>query len=78
MSSCLTPTSCPDPDTGMPCNACWAQRGTVSCHSCGATHQAEYSHNSPHNGQPVYAVVCTVDWLTDYYTSDVVHPAPAQ
>lgn len=47
--------------------------GTVTCQNegCGKEHVAELSHLSPHGGHKVYAVVCT-DWLTDYYTEEVV------
>lgn len=45
---------------------------TVACHTCGDTHPAEYSHKSPYGGHAVYAVVCTLDYLTDYYTEEAI------
>jgi hypothetical protein len=45
--------------------------GTVQCHECGKTHQAEFSHISDHGGHRVFAVVCDDD-LTDYYTEEAV------
>lgn len=44
----------------------------VRCFECGQRHPAEFSHVSQHGGQDVYAVVCDVDGLTDYYTAEVV------
>lgn len=41
----------------------------ADCESCGAVHPAEYSHEGRFSEGPVYAVVCTVDYLTDYYTT---------
>jgi hypothetical protein len=43
--------------------------GTVLCENCDSAHPAEYSHESPYGGHDVFAVVCTVDWLTSYYTA---------
>jgi hypothetical protein len=38
--SCLSPTNCPDVETGMPCNACaapaLAATHTARCRTCGA------------------------------------------
>lgn len=54
------------------------QRGTVECDQCGQTHEATFSHmtdnswEGPEASQPVYAVVCTVDDLTDYYLTERV------
>jgi hypothetical protein len=48
----------------------------IRCHSCGALHPAEISHESPSQGT-IYAVVCPEDWLTDYYTREALegpHP----
>ena len=42
--------------------------GRVTCDNCGAEHVAEYSHESLHGQGPIFAVVCTEDELTDYYT----------
>lgn len=47
-------------------------RGTVRCQECSSTHEAIFSHASAHGGRDVYAVVCSADGLTDYYTDDVV------
>jgi hypothetical protein len=44
----------------------------VTCQECGQVHIAEYSHEGRFNEGPIYAVVCTQDNLTDYYTSEVV------
>jgi hypothetical protein len=44
----------------------------VTCQEYGQTHQAEFSHEGRWNQGPIYAVVCTVDNLVDYYTSEVV------
>jgi hypothetical protein len=49
--------------------------GTVECQECGLSHVAEFHHVSPYGGHGVYAVICTTDnteWLTDWYTQDVV------
>lgn len=43
---------------------------TVCCHQCGNEHPAEYSHEGRHGEGPIYAVVCTLDHLTDYYTRE--------
>lgn len=45
-------------------------RGPVTCWTCGAPHPAEYSHEGRHGEGPIFAVVCTVDHLTDYYTNE--------
>lgn len=44
----------------------------VTCDHCGAVHQAEFSHDGLHGEGPIFAVVCTVDQLTDYYTTEGV------
>jgi hypothetical protein len=45
----------------------------VRCHECGDWHPAEFSHVGGYSRPvDVYAVVCTVDGLTDYYTTDGV------
>lgn len=41
---------------------------TVLCEQCGEKHVGEYHHDSEFGGHPVYAVVCTEDYLTDWYT----------
>lgn len=42
----------------------------VDCHECGHRHPATYSHEGTHGEGPIYAVVCPVDDLTDYYTTE--------
>lgn len=44
----------------------------VQCQECGANHEANYSHEGRFGEGPIYAVICTVDGLTDYYTTEVV------
>lgn len=49
----------------------------VVCWECGEEHEAVFSHLSQWGeggrpGERVYAVVCPVDDLTDYYTDEVV------
>lgn len=51
--------------------------GQILCQSCGEPHPAEYSHEGRYGEGPIYAVVCTVDWLTDYYTSELLKPSGA-
>lgn len=46
--------------------------GTVQCDQCGETHPAEFSHYSAHGGHAVFAIVCTNDYLTDYYVAEGV------
>ena len=42
----------------------------VICDECGEQHVAEYSHEGQWGShEHIYAVVCTRDNLTDYYTS---------
>lgn len=41
---------------------------TVICENCGDRHIGEYSHNSEFGGHAVYAVECTADLFTDWYT----------
>jgi hypothetical protein len=41
--------------------------GRVDCDNCGAFHPADYSHEGDFGQGPIFAVVCTVDDLTDYY-----------
>lgn len=43
---------------------------TVSCERCGEAHPAEYSHEGRYGEGHVYAVTCTADLLTDYYTEE--------
>lgn len=43
---------------------------TVTCYQCGQRHVAEYSHEGRFGEGPIYAVVCEVDGLTDYYTTE--------
>lgn len=40
--------------------------GTIVCETCEQTHVAEYHHDAQ-DGTPVYAVVCTEDWLTEFW-----------
>lgn len=46
------------------------------CQRCGKTHEAEYSHEGRFNEGPIFAVVCTDDHLTDYYTEEGLLPLP--
>lgn len=46
--------------------------GTVQCFECGDSHEAEYSHEGRFGEGPIFAVVCTVDYLTSYYTTEGV------
>lgn len=48
----------------------------ATCDGCGATHPAEYSHEGQFGEGAIYAVVCTVDWLTSYHTSEGVSEVP--
>lgn len=41
--------------------------GHVTCDQCGGRHVAEFSHIGQFGQGPIYAVVCTEDYLTDYY-----------
>jgi hypothetical protein len=45
---------------------------SITCQECGQQHEATYSHEGRFNEGPIFAVVCPVDWLTDYYTSVLV------
>jgi hypothetical protein len=42
------------------------------CDNCGEPHMATYSHEGNFGEGPIYAVVCTADQLTDYYTGERV------
>lgn len=42
----------------------------VACFECHETHVGEYSHEGRYGEGPIYAVVCTRDHLTDYYTRE--------
>jgi hypothetical protein len=44
----------------------------VRCQECGAKHVAEYNHEGDYDQGPIYAVVCTADHLTDFYTAEAV------
>lgn len=46
--------------------------GYVVCDECGGEHVAEYSHEGMFGEGPIFAVVCPVDDLTDYYTRERV------
>lgn len=63
-----------DPVTGDP------QVGTLDyCDQCGQPHEATYSHEAQFGQGPIFAVVCPVDDLTDYYTLErVTLPAPVE
>lgn len=52
-------------------------RQVIECQRCGQDHEATYSHDSQHGGQPIYAVVCD-DNLTDYYTAELLRTVPAR
>lgn len=47
---------------------------TVRCWECGERHVAEPAHLDRFSGAQLYAVVCTVDSLTDYYTDEALDP----
>lgn len=51
-----------------------AQIGRLDfCPDCeSTTHEAVYSHEGRYGEGPIYAVVCTRDWLTGYFTTEVV------
>jgi len=42
----------------------------VVCDSCGQRHPAEPAHLDQWSNRQLYAVVCTQDQLTDYYTAE--------
>jgi hypothetical protein len=44
--------------------------GVVFCDHCGQEHDAWPAHADRFNGAQLYAVVCPVDGLTDYYTAE--------
>lgn len=46
--------------------------GTVVCDHCGQTHIAEIAHKDQFSGKQLFAVVCTADYLTDWYTFERV------
>lgn len=50
----------------------------VRCENCGEYHPAEYSHEGQYDQGPIYAVVCTKDHLTDYFTLDGVEDIPTE
>jgi hypothetical protein len=47
---------------------------TIRCDECGELHPAEPAHLDRYSGAQLYAVVCPVDWLTDYYTAERLEP----
>lgn len=49
-----------------------AKPGTVDCFSCGQPHEATPSHWGQYDEGVIWAVVCPVDDVTDYYTREVV------
>lgn len=42
----------------------------LTCYTCGQEHEAEYSHQGRFGEGAIYAVVCPLDGLTDYYTRE--------
>jgi hypothetical protein len=42
--------------------------GYITCDNCGQLHVAEIAHRDQFSGAQLYAVVCTADHLTDWYT----------
>jgi len=46
------------------------QKRQAVCDECGQLHEATYSHEGQWGEGPIYAVVCTQDWLTSYYTAE--------
>lgn len=58
-----------------------AESRQARCQECGDLHPAEFSHDGANGQGPIYAVVCTRDDLTDYYTEEGLEapaePAPA-
>lgn len=59
-------------DNGREFRAAPAASGAVVCDSCGATHEATYSHEGSYGEGAIYAVVCPADYLTDYYRAERV------
>jgi hypothetical protein len=48
--------------------------GHVECQECDGFHVAEFSHEGRFGEGPIFAVVCTVDHLTSYYTTEALKP----
>ena len=57
----------------LPTRPTEAPKLAAQCLECGDWHEAEYSHEGRFGEGPIYAVVCTVDYLTSYYTGEIVH-----
>lgn len=53
-------------------NTQYPEIGTVECDHCGQTHEAEIAHKDRFSGKQLFAVVCTEDYLTDWYTFERV------
>jgi hypothetical protein len=49
-----------------------SNKQSVICDECGKRHEATYSHEGRFNEGAIFAVVCDVDGLTDFYTSERV------
>lgn len=47
-----------------------AETHTAICDGCGNVHPAEYSHEGQFGEGPIFAVTCTVDYLTSYHTTE--------
>lgn len=43
---------------------------TVTCDHCGEQHPGNYSHEGRFGEGAIYEVVCTKDWMSDYYTAE--------
>jgi hypothetical protein len=52
--------------------------GHVTCDHCGERHQATYSHEGRFGEGALYAVVCTADGMTDYYTAERLLSTPQE
>lgn len=50
------------------------ETGRIQCDRCPDIHPAHYSHEGRFGEGPIYAVVCTADGLTDYWTSELLMP----
>jgi hypothetical protein len=61
--------------TAADATAAAARLAVDQCDACGRPHPAEFSHQGRFGEGPIYAVVCTRDYLTDYYTGERVAPA---
>ncbi len=50
------------------------EAGMVQCQECDKYHPMYYSHEGRFGEGPIFAVVCDVDDLTSYYTSELMEP----